>query len=268
MKWGDIKSTMDNVNIIGHINFNSQQDVSKKYELTDDCIEIDDHKLYRIKALRTFGDVTEGNLGGYIEKEDNLAHDGTCWVYNDAKVYGNAKVCDSAKVRKKSIVVDACICGATSIHDNAKIYGNAKISGNAIICDNVKIFGCCKIFDNAIICDNAFINGSNVFIYGQATIRDNVSICDNVSIYDCAIVCGDAILCGYVRVFEHAYVCGNIKLSDHTSLGGNAYVKNNHDVLYFKGFDSEFSNITFFRTSSQFINVIKTFLLSNVFLVK
>ena len=37
-----------------------------------------------------FGDVKSGELGGYIEKEENLAQDGDAWVSGNAQVYGNA----------------------------------------------------------------------------------------------------------------------------------------------------------------------------------
>lgn len=58
----------------------------KKYELTNECITFTGRKLYRIKALVDFGDVKAGELGGYIEKEDNLSHDGNAWVSDNAKV--------------------------------------------------------------------------------------------------------------------------------------------------------------------------------------
>ena len=64
----------------------------KKYELTAEFIEKWGKKLFKIKALISFGSVEAGELGGYIEKEDNLAHDGNAWVYGDAEVYGNARV--------------------------------------------------------------------------------------------------------------------------------------------------------------------------------
>lgn len=42
----------------------------KKYELTDEFIEIfGGKKLYRIKALVSFGVVVAGQLGGFIESE-------------------------------------------------------------------------------------------------------------------------------------------------------------------------------------------------------
>ena len=74
----------------------------KKYELTAEFIEKWGKKLFRIKALISFGSVEAGKLGGYVEKEDNLAQDGDAWVCGnarvcgDARVYGNARVCGNA----------------------------------------------------------------------------------------------------------------------------------------------------------------------------
>lgn len=48
----------------------------KKYELTDDTIKVAGRTLYRIRALIDFGGVKAGQLGGYIEKEENLAQVG------------------------------------------------------------------------------------------------------------------------------------------------------------------------------------------------
>ena len=52
-----------------------------KYEiLKDEFIEFDGRKLYRIKALKDFHNVKEGEFGGYIESERNLLHEGDAWV--------------------------------------------------------------------------------------------------------------------------------------------------------------------------------------------
>lgn len=79
----------------------------RKYELT----EIRNHRgLYQIKALRDFGKVSKGDLGGFIESEYNLSHDGDCWVGGNARVFGRAwvfqegKVFDSAWVRDNNEV--------------------------------------------------------------------------------------------------------------------------------------------------------------------
>ena len=70
----------------------------KKHELTDDTITVGSRILHRIKALKSFSDVEEGDLGGYVEKEDNLNQSGNAWVYGNARVYGNAWVSGDARV--------------------------------------------------------------------------------------------------------------------------------------------------------------------------
>ena len=62
----------------------------KKFELTTDTKMFLGKKLFRIKALISFGNVRAGDVGGYIEKEENLSQWGNAWVCGDAKVYGNA----------------------------------------------------------------------------------------------------------------------------------------------------------------------------------
>ena len=86
----------------------------KKYELTAEFIEKWGKKLFRIKALISFGSVEAGELGGYVEKEDNLAQTGNAWVSGDARVSG-----------------DAWVYGDARVSGNAEVYGNAWVSGNA-----------------------------------------------------------------------------------------------------------------------------------------
>ena len=70
----------------------------KKFELTTDFKMYCGKKLFRIRALIDFGDVKAGDLGGYIEKEKNLSHNGNAWVSDNAWVYGDAWVYDNARV--------------------------------------------------------------------------------------------------------------------------------------------------------------------------
>ena len=95
--------------------------MAKKYELVlDDTISLWGWKLFRIRALMSFGSVEVGDLGGYIQKEENLSHDGDAWVSGNAWVSGDAWVSGNAKVSG-----DAWVSG------NAKVYGNAEVSGDA-----------------------------------------------------------------------------------------------------------------------------------------
>ena len=80
----------------------------KKFELTTDSIKRNGVTLYRIKSLIDFGDVKAGDLGGYVEKEENLSQSGDAWVYDNACVFG-----------------DACVCGDACVSGNARVCGNA-----------------------------------------------------------------------------------------------------------------------------------------------
>lgn len=70
----------------------------KKYELTEETVKVSEITLYRIRAVRDFGSVKTGDLGGYIEKEENLSHFGDAWVSGNAKVFGNTWIFGNAKV--------------------------------------------------------------------------------------------------------------------------------------------------------------------------
>ena len=51
-------------------------------------------KLFQIRCTVAFGDVKVGDIGGWIEKEDNLS--GNAGVYGDAEVSDNAEVYGNA----------------------------------------------------------------------------------------------------------------------------------------------------------------------------
>ena len=105
----------------------------KKYEFTGETKRVElwnrTATLHRIKATVEFGFVKVGELGGWIEKEENLSHEGKAWVCGDAKVWGNAKVCGDAEVWG-----NAEVCG------DAEVWGNAKVWGNAEVCGDAEVF--------------------------------------------------------------------------------------------------------------------------------
>ena len=128
---------------------------NKKYELTNETIEYGIYTLHRIRALKDFGSVKAGALGGWVESQYNLSQDGDCWIYNDAKVFDGARILDSA-----------------SVCDAAKVYGHAMVRDNAIV------FGCATIRDSAMVRDRAVIWDSAI-ISGCAEVDSYAKICDN-----------------------------------------------------------------------------------------
>ena len=89
-----------------------------KFEFTGEPISHFGVTLHRIKALRDFGNVTAGELGGYVEKIENLSHDGNAWVSGNAWVYGNAQVSGDARVY-----------GDAQVSGDARVEGNARVEG-------------------------------------------------------------------------------------------------------------------------------------------
>ena len=147
--------------------------MEKKYELIKSKVTCGSYRtrrpLYRIKALRDFDDVHMGDIGGFVESEDNLSHYGNCWIYNDGKVYDHAIVMDNAKVYGKSEV-----SGRAHVNGNAKLLGTADVNCDAFVGGHAIIKGNSAITGHAVVEDDAIVN--------RAVIRDNVHICKNAKV--------------------------------------------------------------------------------------
>ena len=127
--------------------------MDNKYKLTDETIEFNGVKLYRIEALKDFSLVKKGDKGGFVQSERNLSHDGDCWIFVDSKVleessvsgnatyvYGNSVIMGYARILGDSLVKDSTINGFSkvwgqSLIENSRISGDSRICGNAEICD-------------------------------------------------------------------------------------------------------------------------------------
>jgi hypothetical protein len=126
----------------------------KKYKLTKERLEFDDVTLYRIQALRDFGNVKKGDLGGWVDCEENLSHKGLCWIGDEAQVYDTAKVLEDAQVFEK-----ACIWDSAQVSGNAKIYGEACLCGDALVYGNAQVGGGYRVTQRARIYGNTKLEG-------------------------------------------------------------------------------------------------------------
>ena len=170
--------------------------MDRKYELLkDNYINYEGEILYRIRALRDFSNVKAGDVGGYVQSEDNLSHKGDCWVYYNAKVFNNAKIHDNAR-----IYGNAHISGNVVVFGNAKIFGNAQIYGDAEVFGSARIYGNAKIYDEAGIFDNAYVYG-NAEVYQNAKIKYNARVYGNAKIERDTII--GQISTPYKKVFQY-----------------------------------------------------------------
>ncbi len=182
----------------------------KKYKLTRETKKfLDGTVLHRIRAVRDFvlADGTKiraGDLGGWIECEENLSHCGSAWVRDEALIFNKAWVGDDARVCD-----DARVYGNARIGGKVRVYGQAWIYGKTWINGGVQIGGEAKVFGNAQI-------------YGNAQVYGNAMVYDDTQIY------GKAEVCKKTEVFGKGEVFGNAQIY------GNARICNIHDYAVFK----------------------------------
>lgn len=128
-------------------------------------------KLHRIIALMDFRDIKKGQIGGYIQRIENIQD--LAWVGEEAKLFG-----------------DAIISGVCQVKGQSEVYDNATISGES------EISGSCKIFNNTKISGDFWIDG-NVSISGDVNLRGLGRIMGNVEISNQFTSIGRLIISGY-----------------------------------------------------------------------
>ena len=113
--------------------------------------------LHQIKAIRNLSSthVKAGDVGGWIEKESNLSHNGDCWVFPDAEVFDGASLSGNARIYDRVIV-----CGQARVYDNAKIYGKARVYNQAIVRGNAQINGPVHIYGDTLVDGDAIFTQS------------------------------------------------------------------------------------------------------------
>lgn len=166
--------------------------MEKKYELLKDNTSLRlGNTVYRIRAIKNFGDVKAGDIGGFVASEANLSQEGNCWIYDDASVFENAKVSGNAKI------YDSIICENAEIKDSAIVTDTSLIKGNSLVKDDAFIINSVLgensvvkdqakatlviMFDNSCICGNAIINDTKhpllVYMLENSCIGGNATIC-------------------------------------------------------------------------------------------
>jgi len=214
----------------------------KKYELTGQRMILKKGLvLHRIKALRDFACVKKGDLGGWVEKESNLATD-----YNLAWIAGNARVFGAARVEGDAwISGSAQIYGQALVNEEASVDGNARVYGRAMVSDCASVGEGARIFGEAKIIGNARVSGE-VQIYEDALISGYALVREKAKAYGKSKICGEVNLFGNVEVFGEATVRGK------AWLGGDVKIQCTNDYVTISPIGSEESFITLTRCGRAF----------------
>jgi len=165
-----------------------------KYKLLKEDFKINflGVKLFRIRALVAFGNVVVNDLGGYIEKEENLSHCGEAWVYGEAEVSGEAKVYGEAKVS-----------GAAEVYGEAKVYGEAEVYGEAKVYGEAEVYGEAKVYGEAEVYGKARV----LFGYIKFSLEDtNYSLMAQLGV---SLINREVILYKKVTKISKGKYCSN-----------------------------------------------------------
>lgn len=119
---------------------------TKKYEM----FKQEKHNgftYYRIRAIKNFGNVKNGTVGGLIQSENNLSQTGKCWIDESSIVRNPTIIRDNVLVCKESLLEDFVVFKGNRILENVRILDRAsggidcenKESNPIIVDDNTKL---------------------------------------------------------------------------------------------------------------------------------
>ena len=159
-----------------------------KFEFTDEPpITVKDetgkeHTVYRIRAKKDIivnGIIVvhNGELGGFIEKEENLDYKSNAWISGNAIVFGEAKA-----------------YGDAWVHDRAMVYGEAQVFGEAVVAGDAKVYGKAKIHERAVVAGNAEVTGE-AEVYGNAMVFGKAKVSGKSNIHERSMVYGKTKVC-------------------------------------------------------------------------
>lgn len=169
------------------------------YRFTGETKIVDGVKVKRIES-------PAGELGGWIEKEENLAQNNECFVEEEAVVMGNAIVKEQGTVTGNAIVKGRSIIeGEATIEGNAYVDIVGSIGGNFIVTDNAKITGTSVLTGGGLVANNVEIYNSRL---------TDASITDNAKIFNSTI--NKAKVLGNSQVLNGASVSMGAKIWDAT----------------------------------------------------
>ena len=191
----------------------------KKFELTENYKMCSGHKLFQIRALVSIEDVVKaGEMGGYIEKEENLSQNGDAWVSIGACVYGDALVFDNS-----------IVCGKAHVYEHACVFGNSIVSGEA------RVSGNASVYENSLLCGKPHV-------FGAARVRGNARVSGN------SCVAGNSNLSGNAHASGESFLLGDVHLSGNAHVSGDARVYCDADVLHIIGLGNSHRATTAYKT--------------------
>lgn len=240
---------------------------------------------YRVVAMKDFGNVRAGDIGGIVHSAKNLSQDGNCWigvgvVIEDAhsRVAGDSVVLGCCTIRGGSricgnVVIDSK-CNQIVIERKSSIDGDVHITGECHFdCSSITRCGKVKIDSSRFVCSRLYYADTltiNDVTLDDVRVRGN-SVIEHATLNKCEVY--GVEIYGPVRLIDCWLELCNLDLSKEAGLdptfnkaaiGYNAYIRKVEDVFTFRNnFDKTDlagtnDPITAFRTKAGNIRVTLT----------
>ena len=179
-----LNGLMDGIKKAEGIALQPDNEPVRKYEMTDEkkIYRFEDYytELRRIRAMRDIPEhgVKKGDMGGWIESEENLSQEGCCWIGDEATVCANAKVEHGAIVRGHAAVVgDAWVQDKAIVDGYAVVSEGAWIKDEAVVKDFAIVQGWARVRDKGMVYDNACVSGETE-VFGEGRVYQSVRLLD------------------------------------------------------------------------------------------
>lgn len=192
---------------------------TEKYKiLKSSALSYNHTYVYEIEALKDFiindNLIHKGDIGGYIESENNLCQNDYSWICKGSIVSGKSKVKNNSFVGPGVDICNNVIIDNTSIIKIPTKNINMSFDKTIIIRNNAQLVNCDVQGDIIFINDNARISDSKIYgeqiriirnpIISYSTIRSKTFISDNSFIEHSQII--ESIINGYVEIYNESFI--------------------------------------------------------------
>lgn len=191
--------------------------------------------------------IKAGEVGGIVEKEENLSQEGNCWIFPEASVFNDARVEDNA-----ILIAKGRMDGKARIRGSAIVGGHVR--GNAVVQDNATVESYCGVWNNAVVKDNAILANHAVIrdnataahysiLKGHTVVQDNAIIDGNAMADGYSTICNNAHVCGFAVVKDYSVIkdnatidtenelCGNVVVGGNSYIGGDCHIQSQHQEI-------------------------------------
>ena len=187
----------------------TNNNTKKKYEVTNNVKKLFWGRtiiLHQIKALVDIPEhnVKNGDLGGWIESEANLSHEGKCWINPSGHVFDTALVSEDAVIGQQQF---------WKPKNDAYVHDHACVKGSAVVWDPADIRGMCVIDGHAHV-EGAVGGHAHVTDYAHicGSVNGNAVVKDYANIFTDATICGEAVVVGYSRIKMGVFRKGEVSI--------------------------------------------------------